>query len=132
MDKLMVSYRQLGDMSQDELVMLDGIGTFTRQYRENMEELVKRRTPNADLMMLDMTSAGDEKLLGSVLEKLTETSNERAQLAAVEINRLIENGRRGLIAAALGALGLAGATPGSLPRSLTRPVAEPIRRADAA
>ncbi len=130
MDKLMGSYRQLGELSQQELVMLDGIGTFTRQYRENMEEVVKRRTPKADLIMLDMTSAGDEKLLGSVLEKLTQTSNERAQLAAVEINRLIENGRRWLIAAALGALGLAVATAVSLARSITRPLAESIRVAD--
>jgi methyl-accepting chemotaxis protein len=130
MDKLMGSYRQLGDMSQDELVMLDGIGTFTRQYSENMDGLIKRRTPNADLMMLDMTSAGDEKLLGSILEKLTETSNERAQLAAAEINRLIENGRRWLIAAALAALGVAIATGFSLARSITRPLAESIRVAD--
>jgi len=130
MDKLMGSYRQLGDLSQDEIVMLDGVGTFTRQYRENMEELVKKRTPKADLMMLDMTSAGDEKLLGSILEKLTETSNERAQLAAAEINRLIENGRRWLIAAALAALGVAIATAVSLARSITKPLAESIRVAD--
>jgi methyl-accepting chemotaxis protein len=129
-DKQLQTYRGLGAVSEDETAMLDGVKDYAHKYRETMQGVVKKRDAKTDLMALDFASSSDEKIISSALEKLIEIGNERTQAASREINRLIENGRRWLVAAALAALGMAIVTGVSLARSITAPLAASVRVAD--
>lgn len=131
MDKLLARYQNMGDISHDEKMMLEGAGTFTRQYRDSMKEVIKKRAvKGADLPMLDLTAQSDDKILGSIMEKLTEMGNIRAEAESQEISRLIDTGRRWLGGAALAALIVAVVTAVSLARSITAPLAESVKVAD--
>jgi methyl-accepting chemotaxis protein len=130
MDKMMESYRTVGDVSPEEKTMLTEASAFTQQYRDTMKEVVKKRASTTDYMMLDFTSQGDEVVIGSILEKLTEISNDRAESASKAINQLIHYARVGLLVAALVAVVVAVVVAVSLTRSITAPLAESVRVAD--
>jgi methyl-accepting chemotaxis protein len=130
MDKMMETFKSLGDVSPEEKTMLGEASTFTQQYRETMNDVVKKRAATTDYMMLDFTSQGDEVVLGSILEKLTEISNDRAESATKDINKLIQYGRTGLLVAVLIAVVVAVLVAVSLTRSITAPLAESVRVAD--
>jgi methyl-accepting chemotaxis protein len=129
-EKMMESYKSLGDVSDDEKMMLSQAGSFTQQYRDTMKDVVTKRAGTTDYLMLDFTSQGDEVVLGSILEKLTEISNDRAEAAAKEINKLIQYARMGLLIAVLVAVVVAVLAAVSLTRSITAPLAESVRVAD--
>ncbi|MBV8029928.1 MAG: HAMP domain-containing protein [Betaproteobacteria bacterium] len=131
MDAELAAYRELGDVTSDERMMLEGAGTFSRQFRETMQDLVKKRSQKgADLATLDLTVQSDDKVLGSIMEKLTEMSNAETEKASLAITRLIDTGRRIVLGAAVAALLVAAIIAVSLARSITRPLAESVRVAD--
>ena len=130
MDKMMETYKSLGDVSPDEKTMLTEAAAFTQQYRDTMKDVVTKRAKTTDYLLLDFTSTGDEVVLGSILEKLTEISNDRAESAAKDINKLIQYARMGLLVAALVAVIVAVLVAVSLTRSITAPLAESVRVAD--
>src|SRR5213075_986152 len=108
-----------------------GAGTFTRQYRASMQDVVKKRAAkSADLQLLDLTAQSDDRILGSIMEKLTEMSNVEAEKSSAAIARLIDTGRQGLLAAALTAMLVALVTAVLLARSIVRPLSESVRVAD--
>jgi methyl-accepting chemotaxis protein len=121
------TYRSLGDVSNDEKMMLDGAASYMKEFRESMEAVKQKRAANTDVRLLDYSSQSNEQILGTILEKLTEIGNQRAQGVSREINRLIDAGRKWLVAAALAALVVAVAVAVSLARSITAPLAESVR-----
>ena len=128
--KMMETYQGLGDVSPEEKTMLTEAANFTQQYRETMAEVVKKRAGTTDYLMLDFTSQGDEVVLGSILEKLVEISNDRFEEASKEINRTITMARYGLLLAVAIAVVVAVLAAFSLTRSITAPLAESVRVAD--
>ncbi len=130
MEADLAAYRKRVDLSAEERDMLHNATTFAQQYRDSMKEVEKRRAQGTDPLLLDMTAQGDQQILASILEELTELGNRRAARTARDMERLIRNGRIVLAAAAFAALFVAALTAFSLLRSITPALRESVRIAD--
>jgi methyl-accepting chemotaxis protein len=130
MDKLANTYRESGDISEEEKALLDKLHSYTDSFREQMKEVIKQKAEKVSVTTLDFTTLGEEQILANVLQQLTDISNRRTESVSLEITRLIQVGRTGLpLVAAIAAL-IGIVTAVSLLRSIIRSLRESVNVAD--
>ena len=130
-DESMKSFRLLGDVTPQEDAQLKKASDGVNDYRQSMETLTSLTKGGSSIEQRDKAVAGADKAVAAALKSMIEMQSARTAERGAVISDLAETAEWSVVVVTVAALLAAVISATVITRSITKPIGEAVRVAEA-